>query len=203
MKTLTRAAAGSALLVITVGCASTGGSSGPPARVRAHTGNFTAVPAACSLLSPETARALGLRAKGSEQPTARRTGVQEKTCIWPAAAVHSGGRSLTVIADLFTAAGGQAPAAAAMAQFQENTSTQEQADGNRGHAVSGLANQAFINQVRRSSISQVQLVTRDQNVLVTIAYSGFGTASRPVPTSTLDDGALTAARAALSALSGS
>lgn len=203
MKILTRAAAGSALLVMTVGCASTSAGSKPPASIPAHAGDFTAVPAACSLISAETSKTLGLRAKGSEQPTARQTGVQEKTCVWPSAAAHSGGRSLTVIADLFTAAYGQAPATAAMDQFQDNTSTQEQADGTRGHAVSGLANQAFINQVRRSGISQVQVVTRDQNVLVTIAYSGFGTASRPVATSALDGGALTATRAVLSALAGS
>jgi hypothetical protein len=199
VKILTRAAAGSALLVMTAGCASTGASSKPPV----HAGNFTAVAAACSLISGPTAKTLGLKAKGSEQPTARRTGVEEKTCIWPAAATHSGGRSLTVIVDLFTAAGGQTPAAAATDQFQANTSTQEQADGSRGHSVAGLANQAFIDQVRRSSISEVQLVTRDQNVLVTIAYDGFGTATKPVATSALDAGALTAARTALSALASS
>lgn len=203
MKILARAVAGSALLVLMVGCASAGAGSKPPARIPAHAGNFTAVPAACSLVSQETSKTLGLRAKGSEQPTARETGVQEKTCVWPSAAAHSGGRSLTVIADLFTAAGGQAPATAATDQFQENTSSQEQADGTRGHAISGLANQAFINQVTRSAISQVQVVARDQNVLVTIAYSGFGTASRPVATSALDAGALTATRAVLSALAGS
>jgi hypothetical protein len=65
VKILTRDVAGSALLVMMVGCASAGAGSKPPARIQAHAGDFTAVPAACSLVSQETSKTLGLQAKGS------------------------------------------------------------------------------------------------------------------------------------------
>jgi hypothetical protein len=47
VKILTRDVAGSALLVMMVGCASAGAGGKPPARIQAHAGDFTAVPAAC------------------------------------------------------------------------------------------------------------------------------------------------------------
>ena len=204
MKILTRAAAGSALLATTVSCAScssSGAADSTPARIPAHAGVISALPAACSLVSAATLKALDLQAKGMEQPTAQRGGVLEKTCIWGASA-QAGGRSLTVVADLFPAADGQTSVAAAENQFQQNTSDQAQADGDRGHAVSGLANQAFVDQVTRSRLSQVQVVARDQNVLATIAYSSLGTSGGPSVVARAG-GALTAARAVLSALTAS
>jgi hypothetical protein len=200
---LARAGAIAALLAMTAGCGSTVASSQPPARVPAHAGIFSALPSACSLVNPAMLQTLGLKAKPNEQTNAQQGGVREKTCAWGSpAGGHGGSRSLLLIADLFTSATGQVPATAAEDQFQQNTSDQAQADGSPGHAVSGLANEAFTDEVTRSRYSQSQVTVRDQNVLVTVNYGAMAANSGSNADSAADQGALTAARAVLSALSG-
>jgi hypothetical protein len=200
----TRAAAGAALLGMTAGCAATVAGNPPPARIPAHAGIFSAFPSACSLVNPQTLKTLGLQARHVQQTDAQQTGVREKTCAWGSpAGGHDGTRSLILIADLFTAAAGQAPATAAQDHFQQNTSDQAQADANPGHAVSGLANEAFTDQVTRSGGSQSQVTVRDQNVLVTVDYGFMPANSRLNAATTTDRGALIIARAVLSALAGS
>jgi hypothetical protein len=204
VRRFTRAAGAAALLALAAGCGSTVAGSQPPARIPVHAGIFSALPSACSLVNAGTLNTLGLKAKHTEQSNVQQGGVREKTCAWGSpAGGHGGSRSLIVIADLFTPATGQAPATAAEDQFQQNTSDQAQADGTPGHAVSGLANEAFTDEVTRSGASQSQVAARDQNILVTVNYGVMGTGSRSNAVSAADSGALTAARAALSALSGS
>lgn len=200
MRRFTRVAAAAALLGMTAGCGATA-SSKPPASIPAHAGNFSALPSACSLVSPQTLKTLGLQAKHVEQTNTQQTGIRELTCAWGSpAGGHGGARSLIVIADLFTAATGQAPAAAAKDRFQQNTSDQAQADGHRGRAVSGLADEAFTDEVTRAGDSQSQVAVRDQNVLVTVDYGVAAANGGPNAASAADSGALTAARAVLSAL---
>ena len=202
MTRFARAGAMAALLAMTAGCSSTVASGRPPARMPARAGIFSALPSACSLVNPATLQTLNLKAEPNEQTNAQRGGVREKRCAWGSpAGGHGGSRSLVVIADLFTPATGQAPATAAEEQFQENTSDQAQADGSRGHAVSGLANEAFTDEVTRSPYSQSQVTVRDQNVLVTVNYGAMAANSGSNAVSAADQGALTAARAVLSALS--
>lgn len=204
MRRFTRAAAGAVLLGVTAGCASSVAGSPPPARIPAHSGIFSALASACSLVNPQTLKTLGLQAQHVQETDTQQAGVQEKTCAWGSpAGGHDGTRSLILIADLFTAATGEAPAAAAEDHFQENTSDQAQADGNRGHAVSGLANEAFADQVTRSGETQSQVAVRDQNVLVTVDYGVMAASGGPNAASAAGGGALTAARAVLSALPGS
>jgi hypothetical protein len=200
----TRAAAAAALLAMIAGCGATVASSQPPARIAAHAGIFSAFPSACSLVNPPTLKTLDLQATHVQQTDVQQGGAEEKTCAWGSVAGgHDGTRSLILIADLFTAATGQAPATAAEDHFQQNTSDQAQADGNPGHAVSGLANEAFTDQVTRSGESQSQVTVRDQNVLVTVNYGVMAADGEPNAASAAGSGALTAARAALSALPGS
>ena len=204
MRRFTRVAVTAALLAMTAGCGATVASSKPPARKPAHAGNFSALPSACTVVKPETLKTLGLQAKHVEQTNTQQTGIRERTCAWGSpAGGHDGTRSLILITDLFTAATGEAPAAAAKDHFQQNTSDQAQADGHRGHAVSGLADEAFIDQVTRSGDSQSQVAVRDQNVLVTVDYGVTAANGRPNAASVADSGALTAARAVLSALADS
>lgn len=204
MNRFTRAVAGAALLGMTAGCGASVAGRPPPARIPAHTGIFSALPSACSLVNPQTLKTLGLQARHVQQTDAQQTGVREKTCAWGSpAGGHDGTRSLILIADLFTAAAGQAPATAAQDHFQQNTSDQAQADGNPGHAVSGLANEAFTDQVTRSGESQSQVTVRDQNILVTVSYGLMPANSKPNAATTTDRGALITARAVLSALAGS
>jgi hypothetical protein len=189
---------------MTAGCGATVASSKPPAHKPGHAGIFSALPSACTLVNPDTLKTLGLQAKHVEQANTQQTGIREQTCAWGSpAGGHDGTRSLILIADLFTAATGEAPAVAAKDHFQQNTSDQAQADGHRGHAVSGLADEAFIDQVTRSGDSQSQVAVRDQNVLVTVDYGVTAANGGPNAASAANGGALTAARAVLSALADS
>jgi len=180
-------------------CGSAG--SQPPTSVQpavpARSSVFATIPAACSLLNSRTLSQLGLAAKGQQQPTAQETGDTEENCSWSPQPSNPVSPTLTIIVDLLTAAYGQTPAAV----FQGNVSTQEQIDGSRASRVHGLADEAFINQVTRGSLIQAQLQVRDQNVLLTFAYSE-PTSSESI-SAPLSDGVLSAARAVVTTLGAS
>jgi hypothetical protein len=203
------ATAAVALVGLTAACGSAVGQ--PPSRIPARASLFRAIPAACSLIDAKTASLLGLNAKGRQPlPTARDPGLTEEYCDWvsdpgdssgpspsPSGLIGPSSSSLFVIGDLFTAAAGQGPAAAAQSQLHESVSEQEQADHSRPKPVAGLADGAFIEYVARADIHQSQLQARDQNVLVTVAYTGDGSEA------SINGKALTAARAILAALAAS
>lgn len=203
------ATAAVALLSLIAACGSAAGQ--PPSRIPARASLFRAIPAACSLMDAATASLLGLNAKGQQpQPAAREPGLTEEYCDWapdsdepgspspsPSGLTGPVSSSLVVIVDLFTAAAGQNPAAAAQSQLQENASEQEQADNSRASRVAGLADGAFIEYVTRADIRESQVQARDQNVLVTVAYAADGSQA------TINGEALTAARAILAALNAS
>lgn len=205
----TLATAAVALLSLIAACGSAVGQ--PPSRIPARASLFRAIPAACSLMDATTASLLGLNAKGHQpQPTAREPGLTEEYCEWasdsgdpsgpspsPSGLIGPVSSSLVVIVDLFTAAAGQGPAAAAQSQLQENASEQEQADNSRASPVAGLADGAFIEYVARADIRESQVQARDQNVLVTVAYTGDGNQA------SINREALTAARAVLATLAAS
>lgn len=197
------AAATMALPGMIVACSSA--NSQPPTSVRpavpARSSILATIPAACSLLNSRTLSQLGLAAKGQQQPSTQDTGLTEETCVWASRPGNPVSPTVTIIVDLFTAADGQAPAVAAQQQFQDNVSSQAQIDGSHASRVHGLADEAFINQVTRSSFSQSQLQVLDQNVILTIAY-GEPTSSESI-SAPLSDGALTAARAILTTLGAS
>jgi hypothetical protein len=180
-------------------CSSAG--SQPPTSVQpavpARSSVFATIPAACSLLSGRALSQLGLAAKGEPQPSAQETGITEEYCSWTTRSDNPVSPMLTIVVDLLTAAYGQTPAAV----FQNNVSTQEQIDGTPASRVHGLADEAFINQVTRGSLIQAQLQVMDQNVLLTCGYSE-PTSSESI-SAPVSDGALTAARAILTALGAS
>jgi hypothetical protein len=187
-----------ALLGVASACGS--GAASPPTRIPPKASNFAKIPAPCSLVSKGTLTALGLPTKAEPQAAQRETGVTEQTCSWgygPGGA--SSRNALTVSVALFTEAAGQDPVAAAQSGFQENASTQSQADSERGHTVSGLANGAVITHVIRGDLGSSQVNAWDRNVVVSVVYEGLG----PLKLSVADSGALTATRAVLQALSAS
>jgi hypothetical protein len=200
-----------ALLSLIAACGSAAGQ--PPTRIPARASLFRAIPAACSLMDAATASLLGLNAKGRQPlPTAREPGLTEEYCDWvsgsgdpsgprpkpgPSGLIGPSSSSLVVIVDLFTAAAGQDPAAAAQSQLQENADEQVQADNSRASRVAGLADGAFIEYVARADIHESQVQARDQNVLVTVAYTGDGSRA------SVNGEALTAARAILATLAAS
>jgi hypothetical protein len=180
-------------------------SSQPPTSVHpavpARSSAFATIPAACSLLNSRALAQLGLAAKGQQRPSAQETGVTEEYCTWASRPGNPVNPTVTIIVDLFTAAYGQAPAVAAQQQFQNLVSTQAQADGSRASRVHGLADEAFINQVTRGSLSQSQLQILDQNVLLIVGY--FEPTSSESISAPVSDGALAAARAILTTLGAS
>jgi hypothetical protein len=193
-----RAAIATALFGAVSACGSSGSS--PPTRISPQASDFSRIPAPCSLMSTGTLTALGLATKAEPQPAQREPGVTQQTCSWGyGPGGGSSHRSLIVIVALFTAAGGQDPDAAARSGFQENISEQSQADSERGHAVSGLANGAVINHLDRGDVGSSQVNAWDRNVVVTIDYEGL----RSLKLSVADSGALTATRVVLQALSAS
>jgi hypothetical protein len=197
------AAATMALPGMIAACSSA--TSQPPTSVHpavpARSSVFATIPPACSLLNSRTLSQLGLAAKGQQRPSAQETGLTEEYCTWTSRPGNPVSPTVTIIVDLFTAAYGQAPAVAAQQQFQNNVSEQAQADGSRASRVRGLADEAFINQVTRGSLSQSQVQVLDQNVLLTLAY-GEPASSESI-SAPLSDGALTAARAILTTLGAS
>lgn len=204
---LALAAAAVALLGLITACGSAAGQ--PPDRIPPRASLFRAIPAACSLVDASTASLLGLNPKGQQQPTSREGGVTEETCSWVSESGGSPGRpssasspspfTLLAIVDLVTAATGQAPAAAAQADFQQEVTTNTQADGSRASPVAGLADRAFIEHVTRATLSESLVEIQDQNVVLTVTYGGSpGTAPAAI-----NSEALTAARALLAALGAS
>jgi hypothetical protein len=214
---LALAAAALALLGLITACGSAAGQ--PPSRIPPRASLFRTIPAACSLMDAGTASLLGLNAKGKPQSTAREPGVTEEYCDWtsgsddpsspsspagssaspsPSGLTSLGSSYLQVIVDLFTAAAGQAPAAAAQAQLQQNVSTDEQANNSHASPVAGLADGGFIEYVSRPDITESLVQARDQNVLIAVVY-GAVSGSR----SGIDSQALTGARAVLASLAAS
>jgi hypothetical protein len=178
--------------------------------IPAHPKPYTRIPAACSLLNAAALRALGLGRKGTAQPTQRDPGLQEEYCTWGGPGVTrskpgllGGQRLLTVVIDLFTVNPefGQAPAAAAKQQFQQEVSSQAQIDNTRAEPVHGLASQASIVYVARGTLGQGEVLVLDQNVMINAVYAGPPSSGRPASRAVADDGALAAARAALTTLS--
>jgi hypothetical protein len=179
------------------------GASPPPAApTPARSTPYRTIPEAGPAINAATTGALVPGAEADKAAPVSRGGIHYRRCTWTAAGRY-GRRILTVMLTVVTdQAGvyGQGAVSAAGDRFQTVAGDQSEYGSGDVRLLRGLGDRAHLSSTAGGVFRLASLHIRTRNVIITVAYAGSDADGHPAGEAIAANGAITAARAVLTAL---